>query len=238
MKKQKHLIFLTVSLILALALTACGDKTVSADIDTDLGKFIEADEDTSKLIFEIDGHKSELLTKDTKLVDTLQSEDDYILAYDKDKNIISIKPVDIKTEKTPNKKENNEIIKLGEKVDLDGFNLVDKYEFDDKKISLYTSAEEDNNGEFMFDDGQNWKLIVHDKDGDYELFNDYVQLGQPSFDLAQLDEDLYIFLNLKQSANIEVKKFKFDDKNKNFILIDSLGLDGNVNLLHSSDSIF
>lgn len=46
------------------------------------------------------------------------------------------------------------------------------------EVNLYTSAGKDANGEFAWDDGNQWVLEVKTKDGYYTLLNKYVQLGK------------------------------------------------------------
>lgn len=53
---------------------------------------------------------------------------------------------------------------------------------DDKAtIKLYTSAQKDENGEFMWDDGNTWLLEAESNGGYYALINKYIQLGRVNF---------------------------------------------------------
>lgn len=67
------------------------------------------------------------------------------------------------------------------------------YDFDldneDEKIELYTAAERNAKGEMLWDDGQNWLLVVVDKDKCYSLLSGYVQLGQVYFRFSTSGEE-------------------------------------------------
>lgn len=67
------------------------------------------------------------------------------------------------------------------------------YDFDldneEEKIELYTVAGRDEKGNMLWDDGQNWLLVVADKDKYYPLFSRYVQLGQLYFSFSTIGED-------------------------------------------------
>lgn len=52
-------------------------------------------------------------------------------------------------------------------------------------IELYTSAQRDDRGEMMWDDGQEWALVARDGNFIYPLFEKkYVQIGEVSFESA------------------------------------------------------
>ena len=68
-------------------------------------------------------------------------------------------------------------------VDLDGDSKEDL-------LGLYTAAERDNEGNLMWDDGQNWLLLVQSGDNFYPLLSEYVQLGNVFFTVSRYSEDL------------------------------------------------
>lgn len=72
------------------------------------------------------------------------------------------------------------------------------YDKDNKeeKIVLYTAAGRNEKGEIMWDDGQNWLLVVVDDGKYYKLFSGYVQLGDVFFDVSTVGE--------KNTSNITV----------------------------------
>ena len=54
----------------------------------------------------------------------------------------------------------------------------------DERVVLVTSADRDNDGEFLWNDGQNWALYVDDREEDYLLFNQYLSAGYPYFEVS------------------------------------------------------
>lgn len=48
-------------------------------------------------------------------------------------------------------------------------------------VKLYTSAQKDENGEFIWDDGNTWLLETESGGGYYALINKYIQLGRVDF---------------------------------------------------------
>ncbi len=55
----------------------------------------------------------------------------------------------------------------------------------DEEIALYTSAERMNNGKFIWNDGQEWLLLIKDKiDGYYVLLDEFVQAGNVYFEVS------------------------------------------------------
>lgn len=67
-------------------------------------------------------------------------------------------------------------------VDLDSDNA-------EEKIELYTAALRNEKGEMLWDDGQNWILLVNDGDKSYPLFSQYVQLGVVYFTVSKSSEN-------------------------------------------------
>ncbi len=55
-------------------------------------------------------------------------------------------------------------------------------------VELLTAAQRDRKGEIMWDDGQNWLLLVEDGDKVYPLFAGYVQLGSLYFTVNQTED--------------------------------------------------
>ncbi len=100
-----------------------------------------------------------------------------------------------------------EIIKSTEiSADILDWNEVSAYTGDldgdgaDEKISLVTSAERDRDGDFLWNDGQNWALYVDDREEDYLLFNRYLNAGYPYFEVS----DYYMKDGAEPKINIIV----------------------------------
>lgn len=88
-------------------------------------------------------------------------------------------------------------------IDMDGMNLYwqhDNVYFpadENAKISLYVHAEKNEDGMFMFDDGQDWLLIMETSLGDYPLFpRKYVQLGGVSCSVFNDADDILVMYKI------------------------------------------
>ncbi len=79
------------------------------------------------------------------------------------------------------------------------------------EVKLYTSAEKDENGEFLWDDGNQWVLEVQ-KDGEYyTLINKYVQLGKVSVMTAADDSgEGVITAVVSTGSGISVEKYTYN----------------------------
>jgi hypothetical protein len=134
------------------------------------------------------------------------------------------------------------VIEPTNKVNTDGLSLLDSYEFDidgngnNEIISLYTTAEKDANGEIIWDDGQNWKLLVEGGDKDYILFDDYVQLGSIKFYAYTSHDSFYITTIQTGTANLKLTEYHFDKQDNNFVSNIKFEAINNVNMLYSSDN--
>lgn len=147
----------------------------------------------------------------------------------------------VKTE-DPEEEPNSTIIEATNKVNTDNLSLLDSYEFDIdgngnyEIISLYTTAEKDENGEVIWDDGQNWKLLVEGIDKDYILFDDYVQLGSIKFYSYTSEDDFYITTIQTGTANLKLTEYHFNKQDNNFISKVKFEAKNNVDMLYSSDN--
>ena len=116
-------------------------------------------------------------------------------------------------------------------VDMSGMNLYCQNDHiclandSNAKVSLYVNAEKDNNGEFMFDDGQDWLLLVETSFGDYQLFpRKYVQLGMVSYvafyGCSGASYDVFhVLVTVSQSAGYEIFDCVFDNGKKAFKVV-------------------
>ena len=104
------------------------------------------------------------------------------------------------------------------------------------KLSLYVNAQKDADGYFMFDDGQDWLLIMETASGDYPLFpRQFVQLGKVSCTSLIDTSDVYhVLVTIKQSAAYAVYDCVYNSEKQAFervILFDFSG----INLIGGSD---
>ena len=115
-------------------------------------------------------------------------------------------------------------------VDLEGMNIYWQHdniylEADDSAvISLYVAAGTNEDGEWMFDDGQQWLLIMETSFGIYPLFpRSYVQLGGVScvvyndFDEEQGKYNIpHVLVTISQTAGYQIYDHIFDNDKKAF----------------------
>lgn len=80
---------------------------------------------------------------------------------------------------------------------------------EDEKIELYTAAGRDEKGQMMWDDGQNWLLVVADKDKYYTLFSEYVQLGQIHFSVSYVGEDRIPHISILRETGSSTQMFDY-----------------------------
>ena len=81
-------------------------------------------------------------------------------------------------------------------------------------IVLYTSAEKDKNGEFMWDDGQHWSLVVEIDDKKYDLYSTYLH-GDMEFDMIELYKGEEVIPSVRLSVNgwAGIQIYHYDYKN-------------------------
>lgn len=95
--------------------------------------------------------------------------------------------------------------------------MLGEYSFDldgddnEEKISLYTAAERDKDGQMMWDDGQNWLLFVQDEEAYYPLFEQYVQLGETYFTVSEKPDEMpLIAVVTVTNFNLSVINYRYD----------------------------
>ncbi|TCO68252.1 hypothetical protein [Marinisporobacter balticus] len=126
-------------------------------------------------------------------------------------------------------------------IDTKNLTLLEKYRIDvdgdneDEEVQLYTAAERDADGEIMWDDGQNWLMLVKDSDRAFVLFDGYIQLGELKLWIYTTDEDNKMHITTLQpsSASALVDDYIFVEEKQGFekkILFNPK----NVNMLHMS----
>ncbi|MFA5576247.1 MAG: hypothetical protein WCZ27_03345 [Tissierellaceae bacterium] len=128
------------------------------------------------------------------------------------------------------------VISPSEKMDLTHYILLDSTVLDfngdgyEETIGLYTMAGRLPNGEIAWDDGQNWALIVHRKDEDFILFDQYVQLGGLGFFAYFQEGDFVISTILSGTANLTLVEYGYEDNS--FVERVQFAAQGDINILH------
>lgn len=113
---------------------------------------------------------------------------------------------------TSNSLDTEKMTKLREfSTDLDLDNI-------EEKIELYTAAERNEKGEMMWDDGQNWVLVVHAGDKSYPLFSQYVQLGMVHFTVSNSGEDQIpnITVLVPTGTSFSMMSYVFDEEKNGY----------------------
>ncbi|MGI6585614.1 MAG: hypothetical protein GX301_04510 [Gracilibacteraceae bacterium] len=97
-------------------------------------------------------------------------------------------------------------------VDLDLDNI-------EESIELYTAAQRNENGEMMWDDGQNWVLTVCDGDKSYPLLSQYVQLGVVHFMVSNSGTEQMpdITVLLPTDSSFRMMSYAFDKEKGGYI---------------------
>lgn len=85
-------------------------------------------------------------------------------------------------------------------------------------IELYVNAGKMEDGQFAWDDGQNWLLVVKDGEKTYPLFDAYVQLGTIDFSTAMFDRKPGIVMFMQQHGDRVAQKFMYDENERGFEL--------------------
>ena len=135
--------------------------------------------------------------------------------------------VSVNTEKKDTKAETEKSsarnISSSELPDMSGWSEVTRYTGDangdgaDENVVLMTSAGRDASGNIAWNDGQQWVLYVEDRYSTYTLFDEYVQLGQVYFEIADyyMEDGAVPKINVVVSTGAEfaVRNYTFDSKN-------------------------
>jgi len=109
-------------------------------------------------------------------------------------------------------------------IDTDGMTKLREFSFDldldnvEEKIELYTAAERNEKGEMLWDDGQNWVLLVHDGEKAYPLLSQYVQLGSVYFTVSNSGEGQISNINVIVStdSSFRMMSYVFDKENNGY----------------------
>lgn len=91
----------------------------------------------------------------------------------------------------------------------------------DEDVVLATSAEPDEDGTVMWNDGQDWALYVDDRDETYVLLNQYVQLGNVYFEVSDYytadGAEPRINVIVSTGASFSMKSYSFSKKDMAYI---------------------
>jgi len=127
-----------------------------------------------------------------------------------------------------------------EKTEYEDYTLLDSYSFDidengvEETIALYTAAQRDSGGDIMWDDGQIWVLVVQGEDKNYELYNNYVQIGAIDFYIFTTDDGFHITTVENTTAGLKLIDYIFSNEENSFTPKVHYNAIGNVNMLHVS----
>lgn len=128
-----------------------------------------------------------------------------------------------------------------DKINTQELTLLSKTEVDIdddgelENVEMYTAAQRDEKGNMMWDDGQNWSLVVKDGDNEYHLFNEYVQLGELKYWVYTSGEksEFHITTVMPTTAGLLMTDYVFDKDSKNFYKTIVFNAE-NINMLGSS----
>ena len=143
---------------------------------------------------------------------------------------------------------NNEWIYLSDFVDSDGMNLywqLENFQFtadENAILSLYVKADKDDDGGFIFDDGQDWLLVMKTSLGYYELFQrQYLQLGKVFVtvyngwnDESKKYDITNVLVTVEQGAGHKIYNLIFNNELKAFRIESILDVQ-NINFMGRSD---
>jgi hypothetical protein len=142
----------------------------------------------------------------------------------------------------------NEIIKPSEiPAEVLGWNTVESYTSDidndgvTEEVVLVTSAERDKDGEFFWNDGQNWALYIDGKE-DYLLYNQYLSTGFPYFEISDYylkdGTKTHIKLIVSTGASFSVSNYGFSGADGGYVktvIYDTANVtEGGINRIFSS----
>jgi hypothetical protein len=117
-----------------------------------------------------------------------------------------------------------EVISSSQEEDFSQLTLLESFNYDydldgtEEAINLYTSAQKNSDGEIMWDDGQIFKLIIHDDDKIFILFDEYVQLGKINY-YVYLENDIFTITVISpRTASFTVTDYVFDKDTNSFLV--------------------
>lgn len=125
-------------------------------------------------------------------------------------------------------REENMATKLNEySLDFDGDGALEK-------IELHTAAGRAEDGNMLWDDGQNWLLLVEDGKEYYPLLHQYVQLGVVYFTIWYDDKGTpKITVILETGANLSFFNYYYDREQQGY-KVENIYDSGGINYIFSS----
>ena len=125
-----------------------------------------------------------------------------------------------------------EWITLDDSIDYSGMNLYSRSEVNihlpgdyDPMLSLYVHADKGDDGEFGFDDGQDWMLIMETSFGNFPLFpRQRIQLGSVGYktfyEYGDNEYDIFhVLVTIDMSAGHEIYDCIFDKEKNAFKVV-------------------
>ncbi|HOA79721.1 MAG TPA: hypothetical protein PKK61_01470 [Defluviitaleaceae bacterium] len=105
---------------------------------------------------------------------------------------------------------------------------------EEEKIQLYTSTARDESGELLWDDNQNWLLLIEDGNEYYPLFESPVQLGMVYFNVFYDSNELAkVSLILSAGASMKITNYYYDEELGGYI-VDNIYEEDSINAMYSS----
>ncbi len=140
-----------------------------------------------------------------------------------------------------------EWIHILEALDLEGMtaywqseNLHFKYD-EFARLSIYVDAEKGENGNFYFNDNQNWMIILHTYFGPFQLLpRQSIQLGKVScavfLDDVISESVFHVMITITQTAGYKIFDCIYDESEKAFKICSVYEAVGNVNYILDSST--
>lgn len=255
MNKNLKISILLVTFSLLILLTGCEEvnKAEISALNTEIGLLTEIPEEEKVLRFNIENKDEDIILPDESLKSDFKLDEYYILTFDDNKNLVSYNHFDFEypearslevPEEVPVVEEEeietkvNPIPPISQEIDLEGYEVFEDFETDflnfadEVKITLYTDAEQDEDGEWMFDDGHQWTLIAEVDEQVYKLFDERIQMADLDLNIYTKDEDLHVILSQSSTAGFQVLDYTFDTESNTFIPEVAFQLEGDINKLN------
>lgn len=98
-----------------------------------------------------------------------------------------------------------------------------------KSIKIYTDAETDDKGNFLFDDGNRFLVVAHEENGGYVLLDERLQFSSIKINAFMENDKFMISMLQSSSANIVFKTF--EKSTNSFIEKTHYQGQGNINMI-------
>lgn len=126
------------------------------------------------------------------------------------------------------------IIELEDSINTSEMNVfyelnTSDFSQDINSVEIYTNAEVDENGEFLWDDGHEFLVVARSDNGDYKLFEERIQHGSIKVNVFLEDDIFKLSLFDYGTAHIRFIIFEFNDDH--FIKNSLYEGTGNINMI-------